>query len=60
MDSISMNRKLESATNKIENYILSNDITLGVLFQVFDTDSSRAIDFKEFKLKSRAMKIEFD
>jgi hypothetical protein len=43
--------KFASAKTKIENYLKSNDISLGVMFQVIDTDSSGAMEYTEFKSK---------
>lgn len=43
--------KFASAKTKIENYLKWNDISLGVMFQVIDTDSSGAMEYAEFKSK---------
>lgn len=47
-----MNR-LQGAKTKVETYIRNNEVTLGILFSVLDTDSNKRIDMNEFKNKMR-------
>lgn len=41
--------KLTQAKTKFENYLRSQDINLGVIFAVLDTDSNKVITLPEFK-----------
>ena len=41
--------KLAQAKAKFENYMRSQDINLGVIFAVLDTDSNKIITVQEFK-----------
>lgn len=52
--------KLASAKAKFENYLRSQDINLGVIFAVLDTDSNKIITAQEFKQKVRAMHMRLD
>ena len=52
--------KYNSARQKIENYIISQDINLGMMFAIMDTNSNSEISFPEFKQKLRAMHIPLD
>lgn len=52
--------KLQTGKTKFENYIRQQDVNLGVIFAVLDTDSSKQIDFPEFKRKLRAMHMNLD
>ena len=54
-----MNR-LQGAKAKVETYIRNNEVTLGILFSVLDTDSSKHIDMNEFKTKMRQMHTGLD
>jgi len=38
----------------------ARDLSLGAIFQVMDTDSSKGIAFEEFKNKIRMLKMEMD
>jgi len=40
---------VSSAKVKVENYIRSQDINLGVIFAVLDTDASKQISRVEFR-----------
>ena len=51
---------LRSAQSKVESYLAAHDISLGVLFQVLDTDSSSAISYAEFKHKVRGLPMRLD
>jgi Ca2+-binding EF-hand superfamily protein len=52
--------KLVSGKTKFENYIRAQDVNLGVIFAVLDTDSSQQIDFGEFKRKLKALHMNLD
>jgi len=52
--------KLKSALEKITNYMNARDLSLGAIFQVMDTDSSKGIAFEEFKNKTRMLKMQMD
>lgn len=41
----------ESGKTKIENFLIANDISLGVMFKAIDTDSSGFMEYLEFKTK---------
>lgn len=52
--------KVSSAKIKVENYIRSQDINLGVIFSILDTDSNKQITRVEFKQKLKAMHMRLD
>ena len=52
--------KLASARNKIENYLKSKDMSLGVMFRVLDADSSGAWELPEFKNKIKGLHMHLD
>lgn len=52
--------KLAQAKAKFENYLRSQDVNLGVIFVVLDTDSNKLITIQEFKSKVRAMHMRLD
>jgi Ca2+-binding EF-hand superfamily protein len=54
-----MNR-LQGAKVKVETYIRNNEVTLGILFSVLDTDSNKRIDMNEFKNKMRQLHTGLD
>ena len=41
--------KYNSAKQKIENYILSHDLNIGMMFAIMDTNSDSEISFPEFR-----------
>lgn len=43
--------KVQSACIKFENYIRSQDLSLGVMFAIMDGDSDKILKFAEFKSK---------
>ena len=45
------------ARQKIEKYIISQDLNLGMMFAIIDTNSNSEISFAEFRQKIRAMHI---
>ncbi len=49
-----------SGKTKFENYIRMQDVNVGVIFAVLDTDSSKTIDFAEFKTKIKALHMNLD
>lgn len=49
-----------SGKTKFENYIRMQDVNLGVIFAVLDTDSNNSIDFQEFKTKIKALRMNLD
>ena len=52
--------KLQGACNKVENYIVSKSLSLGVVFSVMDTDSSKGITYDEFRQKTKMLRIGLD
>lgn len=56
---LDMNR-LQGAKAKVETYIRNNEVTLGILFSVLDTDSNKRIDMNEFKNKMRQLHTGLD
>lgn len=52
--------KLQTGKTKFENYIRQQDVNLGVIFAVLDTDSNKLIDFVEFKKKIRALHMRLE
>lgn len=52
--------KLQSAKTKMENYVVSQDLNLSVIFAVIDTDSNNSVDFPEFKQKVRGLHMNLD
>ena len=52
--------KVTSARNKIENYLKSKDMSLGVMFAVIDADSSGAMELPEFRNKIRGLHMNLD
>lgn len=59
-DSANSQFKYTAAKNKIEQYILSQDLNIGMMFAIMDTNSNSEISFPEFKQKMRAMHIQLD
>ena len=53
-------QKYMMAKQKIEQYILSADLNIGMMFAIMDTNSDSEIAFPEFKQKMRAMHIALD
>lgn len=51
---------MSSAKQKVENYIRAQDINLGVMFAVLDTDSSKRITRVEFRQKVKALHVRLD
>ena len=47
--------KFQTARAKIEQFMISQDVNLSVLFNVIDTDSNRSLSKSEFKQKLRAL-----
>jgi len=54
------NNKLKSGKIKFENYLRSQDASLGVIFAVLDTDSSKAISLNEFRRKMQQIHARLD
>ena len=52
--------KYLSAKAKIEQYILSQDLNLGMMFAIMDTNSDSDVSFPEFKQKMRQMHVQLD
>ena len=52
--------KVISARNKIENYLKSKDMSLGVMFRVLDADSTGAMELPEFKNKIKGLHMNLD
>lgn len=52
--------KLTQAKIKFENYIRSQDVNVGVIFAVLDTESNKAITLSDFKQKVKAMHMRLD
>ena len=52
--------KARSAQNKFEAYIRNNQTTVGVMFNVLDTNSDKNIAASEWKQKVRAMHLGLD
>lgn len=48
------------AKQKIEKYIISQDLNLGMMFAIIDTDSSSTIAFNEFREKMRMMHLHLE
>ena len=48
------------AKSKIEKYIISQDLNLGMMFAIIDTDSNSTIAFNEFRQKMRMMHLPLD
>ena len=48
------------AKQKIEHYIQKNDLNLGMMFAIIDTNSDSELSFPEFRQKMRAMQIALD
>lgn len=53
-------QKYQSAKAKIEQYIVSQDLNLGMMFAIMDTNSDSNISYPEFRQKMRAMHIALD
>lgn len=52
-----MSKACESARQKIEQYMVSQQVSLSVLFNVMDTNSDRSLGKAEFKQKIRGLHI---
>ena len=52
--------KYLSAKHKIGQYILTQDLNLGMMFAIMDTNSNSLISLPEFKQKMRSMHIALD
>ena len=50
-------QKFLSAKQKVEKYIMSQDLNIGMMFAVIDTNSDSEVQLNEFKTKLRAMRI---
>ena len=53
-------QKYLSAKQKVEKFILSQDLNIGMMFAVIDTNSDSEIQLNEFKQKLRAMRIQLE
>jgi len=52
--------KVQSACIKFENYMRSQDLSLGVLFAILDTNSNNALTFSEFRSKVHQLEMRLD
>ena len=48
------------AKQKIEQYVIQQDLNLGMMFAIIDTNSDSELSFPEFRQKMRAMHIALD
>ena len=53
-------QKYLSAKQKVEKFILSQDLNIGMMFAIIDTNSDSEIQLNEFKQKLRAMRIQLE
>ena len=60
MMTMNTQQKYAAAKQKIEQYIVQQDLNLGMMFAIMDTDSDSNITFPEFRQKIRAMHIALD
>jgi len=56
-DTANMHQKYIAAKQKIEKYILSQDLNIGMMFALMDTNSDSKIALPEFRRKMRAMHV---
>jgi len=54
------NLKYLAAKQKIEQYITSQELNIGMMFAIMDTNSSSEITYAELRQKMRAMHIQLD
>ena len=48
----------KTAYDKFENFMIGQDVSLSVLFNVIDTNSDKKLNRSEFKQKARALHLE--
>ena len=53
-------QKYMHAKQKIEQYVIQQDLNLGMMFAIIDTNSDSELSFPEFRQKMRAMHIALD
>ena len=51
---------MQSAALKFERYVMSQDLSLGVMFAIIDSDADMYVSFAEFKSKLRQMDLRLD
>lgn len=57
VDANTTHQKYLAAKQKIETYIMSNDLNIGMMFALLDTNSDSSVSLPEFRSKMRAMHV---